>query len=985
MKKLYLAFISLCLIPIAGRSQDNTNFSEKAPNAGNIKTLLKSTSFDLEDNLKSASASWELQLSATCAIADGEAGIETDGKYIYVTKWNGSELYRYNMDGTFVSAFTIAGVAYVRDLAYDGEYFYGAAANTIVFKMDFTEGAETLVGTINAPVAVRAIAYNDDLDAFYANNWSTDITLFNRSGSIISQGSCTNWDSYYGFAYDNLSEGGPYLWAFSQSGSGSVIVQLNAATYTETGFTFDVNTNLGTTEIAGGLFTSDKIVNGTFSIGGLVQNDKIFAYKLADYYAACQDAIIRLDADGSASTTVADIDNGSNSIYGIASLTLSKTDFTCADVGENTVILTLVDSSSNTATCNAIVTVLDTIAPVTICQEATIYLDSTGNASIDSSFIDNGSYDVCGIATMVPDVTSFTCGDVGDNTVHMTVTDGSGNSSSDSSTVTVIDTIAPVTICQEATIYLDSTGNASIDSSFIDNGSYDACGIAAMALDVTNFDCTNIGDNKVHLTVTDVNGNSSADSSMVTVLDTIAPVALCQNINIDLDNEGNATITADQIDNGSYDVCGIQSLSIDKSTFTGSDLGNNTVVLMVTDNNGNSSTCNSTVRVSDRYSPGVQCNTKDFVLPSNGIYELTEADIYKLSKGTIDNVDDYDDLTISVSPSTLTCEHIGGTTIRVYASDNSGNGSYCTVEVGVTAGDSEPTIDSIYDVSTNEDVPVSVALSGISDGSACFEKDITVTASNDNSNLISNITVNHSTYDETATLDIDLVANQSGSSRVTVVVEDNEGAITSESFTLDVTPVNDAPILVHSLSDQSVKANESLELTLSKLLGILFNDIDDSTLFFDIHTTNGLLPEWITTSDSADMVIINIEPMQTDTGYYDIVVEAMDMSGATAADTFGLSVNKLLTGVTGIYNSDMEFNLYPNPSHGQVNIKLSTLFAGEAELVVMNMAGQQVYHKTYLPTSNITLDLGNNASGTYMVILKAENKVMIKKVVLDKN
>src|SRR6185503_16376598 len=101
------------------------------------------------------------------------------------------------------------------------------------------------------------------------------------------------------------------------------------------------------------------------------------------------------------------------------------------------------------------------------------------------------------------------------------------------------------------------------------------------------------GANTVTLTVTDANGNSSTCSSVVTVEDHVAPVATCQNITVQLDATGNASITAAQVDNGSTDACGVANLSVTPNSFTCSNVGANTVTLTVTDANGNSSTCSS--------------------------------------------------------------------------------------------------------------------------------------------------------------------------------------------------------------------------------------------------------------------------------------------------------------------------------------------------------------------------------------------------------
>src|SRR5660397_57351 len=95
-------------------------------------------------------------------------------------------------------------------------------------------------------------------------------------------------------------------------------------------------------------------------------------------------------------------------------------------------------------------------------------------------------------------------------------------------TVTVEDNVDPVAICKAATVQLDASGNGSITTGDIDNGSNDACGIAGLALDITSFDCSNVGPNTVTLTVTDNNSNSSTCTATVTVEDNVDPVAICK-------------------------------------------------------------------------------------------------------------------------------------------------------------------------------------------------------------------------------------------------------------------------------------------------------------------------------------------------------------------------------------------------------------------------------------------------------------------------
>src|SRR2546423_15541615 len=62
----------------------------------------------------------------------------------------------------------------------------------------------------------------------------------------------------------------------------------------------------------------------------------------------------------------------------------------------------------------------------------------------------------------------------------------------------------------------------------------------------------------------------------VVVHDVTAPTALCKNMHVNLDPTGHATISTNDINNGSTDACGIASLSLDKTGFDCSNVGSNT-------------------------------------------------------------------------------------------------------------------------------------------------------------------------------------------------------------------------------------------------------------------------------------------------------------------------------------------------------------------------------------------------------------------------
>ena len=325
-----------------------------------------------------------------------------------------------------------------------------------------------------------------------------------------------------------------------------------------------------------------------------------------DPVLACQDVTAQLDATGNVSITAVQVSNGSSDNCPLLGLNLDRTSFGCSDVGMHTVALTAYDPSGNSSQCSATVTVEDNVAPEALCRDVTVQLtngdddDDDDDASIDPEMVNNGSSDNCGIASLSLSETKFDCSEVGDNMVTLTVTDVNGNTSTCSATVTVEDNEGPVALCEDTYVRLDEEGEASIDVSYIDDDSYDACGIDGFSLSRQHFDCGDIGDKTVTLTVTDENGNSSTCTATVTVTDRKNPIANCRNITVQLGPNGMVSISPAEVNDGSTDNCDIESMSLDQEDFTCADLLSiNIVWLTVTDESGNDDQCTANVTVRD--------------------------------------------------------------------------------------------------------------------------------------------------------------------------------------------------------------------------------------------------------------------------------------------------------------------------------------------------------------------------------------------------
>ena len=126
-------------------------------------------------------------------------------------------------------------------------------------------------------------------------------------------------------------------------------------------------------------------------------------------------------------------DNCSGTITGT-----TTTSFPITVQGTTVVTWSFTDSSGNTSTQTQNVIIDDITIPTVITQDITVLLDANGEALISPLDIDDGSVDNCeGELTFELDILLFTCDDVGDNIVTLTVTDANGNSDSLEAIVTV--------------------------------------------------------------------------------------------------------------------------------------------------------------------------------------------------------------------------------------------------------------------------------------------------------------------------------------------------------------------------------------------------------------------------------------------------------------------------------------------------------------------------------------------------------------------
>jgi hypothetical protein len=149
-----------------------------------------------------------------------------------------------------------------------------------------------------------------------------------------------------------------------------------------------------------------------------------------------------------ASILPSDVDMGSTDACGIDSMWVLPKDFNIANLRTNIVTLFIRDKNGNISSKTAIVYVKELNPPVARCKNISVTLVN-GKAIITPFMIDNGSSDETGIKQYTLSIDSFTCADIGKNTVTLTVTDSNDLSSSCTATVDVIGTIPVFSVLGE--------------------------------------------------------------------------------------------------------------------------------------------------------------------------------------------------------------------------------------------------------------------------------------------------------------------------------------------------------------------------------------------------------------------------------------------------------------------------------------------------------------------------------------------------------
>lgn len=109
----------------------------------------------------------------------------------------------------------------------------------------------------------------------------------------------------------------------------------------------------------------------------------------------------------------------------------------------------------------------------------------------------------------------------------VTVSDQNGCQSNTTVLVTALDNVPPTIAVQNATVPINASGIAEVTLSALAAQLADNCGVASSGISPNTFDCTQLGQHVVTVTVTDQSGLTATATTTVTIVDNSAPVVTC--------------------------------------------------------------------------------------------------------------------------------------------------------------------------------------------------------------------------------------------------------------------------------------------------------------------------------------------------------------------------------------------------------------------------------------------------------------------------
>jgi hypothetical protein len=622
-------------------------------------------------------------------------------------------------------------------------------------------------------------------------------------------------------------------------------------------------------------------------------------------------------------------------------------------VGITNVTWTVTDLAGNTAQCSITIEVTDDELPVIDCPADITQTADAGLCSAAVTVPQPVTSDNCGIAQVVNDYTNTSDATavypVGTTIINWTVTDIHGNTSGCSMSITVTDNEAPQNLCVPS---VTQTADPGVCDAFVALSVptvSDNCGVDMLTNDYNGTgDATDtypVGTTMVTWTLTDIHGNATTCTTIVTVTDDEQPVIICPSDVLQTADAGTCDAYVGISVPVASDNCGIASFANDYNGTTDATdtypVGTTTVTWLITDNSGNSSQCAITVTITDDELPVITCPA-DIAQPSDT--GMCDALINVPLPGVSDNcqvatvTNDYN----NTSDATDTYP-VGTTTVNWTVTDIHGNTSSCSMTIVVT-DEEDPQISCPADITVPTDSGVCGALvtvpaPGISDncGIQSVINDYNGTADASGDYPVGTTTVNWTLTD---------IHGNISQCAMTVTVNDTEAPVVQCAADLDVPAEQDLCEAALVVGAPAVSDNCAV--------ATVVNDYNGTSDASDVYPVGLTLVTWTVTDVHGNISTCTQTIRVNDVETPDITCPAdisqnADAGVCSAGVSVGIPVTSDNCGIASVVNdytlSEDATGTYPvgttvvqwtvTDLHGNTNTCSTTIVISDVELPVI--------------------------------------------------
>jgi len=427
------------------------------------------------------------------------------------------------------------------------------------------------------------------------------------------------------------------------------------------------------------------------------------------------------------------------------------------------------------------------------------------------------------------------------------------------------------------------------------------------------------------VTATDQNMCTASSDIIIDELpDTTPPMAIANNIMVSLDANGMAAITANMVDNGSTDNCGLATIGINIDEFNCDDLGEVEVILTATDNAGLSSETTAIITVLDEIPPVLTCPINIIEIGCNNVinYDTPTA---------ADNCSTTDPVLIAGLPSGSNFP-AGSTTVEWMVADISGNTSTCSFSI---------TLDANITATTSFTEP---ACFGFSNGTATVE-------------ITGGVPPYMYLWDDALMQVTQTAVN-----------------LTTGTYTCTVTDASGCSILATA----EVTQPEIIDIDIVEIIPETNNQMDGAiTIEVNGGTGNPFNYEWFLNGNS-----FSTDPNLTNLNGGTYVLFVTDPSNCVNSDTVIVDM------ITGTDNQGLaeQISILPNPTSGKFQIEMTFAAEAEVNISIFDVAGKEMTNLPTAEVLNqiFEIDLTDFAEGVYLIQMQVGDDLLMKKILIQK-